>query len=44
MTDDKQTKLKRREVLDWFGGKTEFVNYHQSMLVDFREVQKYLIE
>ena len=44
MIDNKPTKLKRKEVLDWFGGKEEFVAYHQSMLDDFREVQIYLIE
>ncbi len=44
MTDDQTTKLKRQEVLEWFGGKSEFKGYHQLMLDDFKDVQKYLVE
>jgi len=29
LLSEKSTLLERKEVLDWFGGKTEFINFHQ---------------
>jgi len=37
------THLKRNEVLDWFGGKEGFVEYHQKEL-DFEEIKEYIVE
>lgn len=42
--NDRTSKLKKSEVLDWFGGKQSFIEYHQLALVDSKEAKKYLIE
>ena len=38
-----ETKVNRKEVLDWFGGKENFILFHQQN-VDFRRVEKYTLE
>lgn len=39
----KPTKLMREEVLDWFGGTTEYIEFHTAQH-DEVELQKWLIE
>lgn len=38
------TNQKRTDVLNWFGGKTYFMEFHQENLNMFNEVQRYWIE
>lgn len=40
---DGVTQLKRKEVLDWFGGKKEFLRYHETNPV-YKEIDDLLIE
>ena len=40
---DRPSSLKRKEVLEWFGGRAEFVEHHQRDL-DFSEIEDYVIE
>lgn len=41
---DKMTQLKTGEVLTWFGGRNEFVNFHQENMDFSHDLQKYLLE
>jgi putative transposase len=43
MITDKPTSLKRPEVLNWFGGKQYFLNFHQSS-VEYSQLDKLIIE
>lgn len=40
---DKLTQLKRDDVLDWFGGKGTYVNFHKNQ-VDTKRIKKLIIE
>ena len=40
---EKETKLRKKEVLNWFGGKSEFVKFH-SVKQDLREINDLVIE
>jgi len=40
---DKETKLRKKEVLNWFGGKEGFVKFH-SVKQDLREINDLVIE
>ncbi|MDQ3843681.1 MAG: hypothetical protein M3342_06655 [Bacteroidota bacterium] len=43
LLSDKPTKLKREEVLDWFGGKEQFIQYHEANSV-IKEAEFLVIE
>ena len=38
------TLLKREEVLNYFGGTSEFIQYHKEAAKEWEEWQKYIIE
>jgi REP element-mobilizing transposase RayT len=38
------TNLKSREVLNWFAGKRNYIEFHRIRLEDIKEIKKYLIE
>jgi len=40
---DKPSKLQKQYVLDWFGGKEEFIKFH-ALNNSFHEIKKYIIE
>lgn len=39
----KSTNLQRAEVLEWFGGKDDFIRYHRLQKNDFNEIQDLII-
>lgn len=41
---DKNSLLKKAMVLDWFGGKTKYDEFHQQSDVDIKSVEPYIIE
>ena len=40
----KNKKLKSQEVLNWFAGKRNYIEFHRMRLEDIKELKKYLIE
>jgi hypothetical protein len=43
MLSEKPTDLKRKDVLDWFSGKDEFIEYHK-LIIEYQKVIGHLIE
>lgn len=43
IVSNSETKVYRKEILDWFGGKENFILFHQQN-IDFREMEKYTLE
>jgi hypothetical protein len=43
MTSAKPTLLKRETVLEWFGGKERFIDFHRSN-IDYGDIRDYLID
>ena len=41
---DTQSKLKKKEVLEFFGGKENYIYFHNKIKRNFREIYKYIIE
>ncbi len=47
LLSDKPTLLKREEVMDWFGNKKEFINFHKGNmenLIEYSKENEYLKE
>lgn len=41
---DKPTQIARKEVLDWFGGKKAFIDFHRQQLIALDRIQSLIIE
>lgn len=41
---EQPTLLRRDKVLDWFGGKQEYVKYHKNYVEEWKDLQRFLIE
>ena len=44
LISDKPTKLQRDEVLRWFGGREQFIAYHQQVIVNEHALQGVLVD
>lgn len=44
MLSKSATKLKRKEVLEWFGGKADFLEFHQIQKVNWHLLEKVVLE
>ena len=42
IVSDVPTKIKRNEVLEWFGGKDQFIKIHKERIIDFTKMERYL--
>ena len=44
MLNAKPSKLLKAEVLAWFGGEKEYIDFHTNQNVNFKDMQDYLID
>ena len=42
--NNRQSKLKKKEVLEFFGGKENYIYFHNKIKRNFKEIDKYIIE
>jgi len=44
LTEDKETKLNRKEVLDWFGGSKGYIDFHEDLGKDLLLNESWMLE